>query len=31
MSFGVSAKAGVRIAREIDLFLREIEGAESRD
>jgi pimeloyl-ACP methyl ester carboxylesterase len=31
MAFGVSAKAGVRIAREIDLFLREIEGAESRD
>lgn len=31
MAFGVSAKAGVRIAREIDLFLREIEGGESRD
>ena len=31
MAFGISYKAGQRIAREIGLFLREIEGAESRD
>jgi len=31
MAFGVSRKATRRVAREIDLFLREIEGSESRD
>jgi alpha/beta hydrolase fold len=31
MAFGVSRMAGERIAREIDLFLRETEGAESQD
>ena len=31
MAFGVSAKAGRQAAREIDLFLKEIEGSESRD
>jgi pimeloyl-ACP methyl ester carboxylesterase len=31
MAFGVSRRAGRRIAREIELFLREVEGIESRD
>jgi hypothetical protein len=31
MAFGVSRVAGRRIAREIDVFLEEIEGPESRD
>ncbi len=31
MAFGMSRKAGQRIAREIELFLREVEGAESQD
>jgi pimeloyl-ACP methyl ester carboxylesterase len=31
MAFGVSRKAGRRIAREIALFLKEMEAAESRD
>ena len=31
MAFGVSRRAGERIAREIGLFLREIEGPESQD
>ena len=31
MAFGVSRQAGERIAREIALFLREIEGFESQD
>ena len=30
MAFGVSREAGRRVAREIDLFLKEIEGRESR-
>ena len=30
MAFGVSSKAGRQVALEIDLFLKEIEGPESR-
>jgi pimeloyl-ACP methyl ester carboxylesterase len=31
MAFGVSRKAGERVAREIEKFLKEVEGSESRD